>query len=164
MTDEHHAAKSLEKLTVPPPVKEFPGFYKIQIYYCVHNNKPFISIVATLTHCMSPLSQFIRKTHSIEKEKYGIIKLFLTQAFFVISLNVLLNLTPHRFTQQFQLFCNTGCVPFIITLTKEALLQKILHVLGHTVDSCAQVQNKTYINARVFTESHTMQKDVSIVV
>jgi hypothetical protein len=54
MTDEHHAAKSLEKLTVPPPVKEFPGFYKIQIYYCVHNNKPLISTVARLTHFMSP--------------------------------------------------------------------------------------------------------------
>jgi hypothetical protein len=42
-----------------------------------------------------------------------------------------------------------------------ALLQKILHVLGHTVDSCAQVHNKMYINAHAFTGSHTTEKDVS---
>jgi hypothetical protein len=104
---------------------------------------------------------FIHQTHSIKTEKYGVINLFLTQVFFVISLNVLLNFTPCRFMQQLQLFWDTGCVLFIIALTKEALLQKILHVLGHTVDSCcAQVHNKMYINARVYTRSHTVQKDV----
>lgn len=138
MTDEHHAAGSLEKLTVPPPVKEFPGFYKIQIYYCVHNNKPLIPILTRLIQSVSLLSpdSSIRRT-ALKKEKYGIINLFLTRAFLVIYLNVLLNLTPHRFMQQFQLFCDTRCVPFIKTITMESLLQKILHVLGHTVDSCA---------------------------
>jgi len=61
----------------------------------------------------------------------------------VISLNVLLNFnSPHIYA---------------------ALLQKILQVLGHTVDSCAQVHNKMDINARAFTGSHIMQKDVSTV-
>jgi hypothetical protein len=86
---------------------------------------------------------FTHQTQSIEKEKYGIINLFLTQAFFVISVNVLLNFNSS------QIYA--------------ALLQKILHVLGHTVDSCAQFHNKMYINAHAFTGSHTTKKDVAIV-
>jgi len=68
MTDEHHGAKSFEKLTVPPPVKEFPSFYKTQIYYCVHN-KPLNHILARLIHSMSLLSHDSSIRHTALKKR-----------------------------------------------------------------------------------------------
>lgn len=69
MNDKHHGAESLEKLTVPPLVKEFPGFYKIQIYYCVHNNNPLIHILVRLIHSMSPLSHDSSIRHTAMKKR-----------------------------------------------------------------------------------------------
>jgi hypothetical protein len=69
MTDEHHGAAFLEKLTIPPPVMKFPGFYKIQIYYCIHNNKPLIPILARLIHSMSLLSHDSSITQTTLKKR-----------------------------------------------------------------------------------------------
>ena len=115
MTEEHYGAESLEKLTVPPPVNEFPGFYKIQIYYCVHNNKPLIHILARLIHSMSPLSHDSSTRHTALKKRNmaSLIYFWYRCSLWFLWMYYSI-LTPHTFMQ---LYCRKFCRYWDILLT-----------------------------------------------